>query len=434
MGQDRNVCDIERVPHIDTSGDGVVRLGDISNKVGFKIILDINKYNTLKDYNYKHSDIMGSGPFLETLHDIIYDNEAYIYQSIFRKHFDNSLALDHSARYSSPLENIDSYTDSMAKEQKPYQYIVISGKADDISIIEPGNHTDVQQEDDRPSNQYSSNVSVFDFGDNKYIFSDIKPLDLLVVSSSLQPVSVTVGYSVPAQVSGSSGQSGYSYEHLSVTHQAEPVIVGDQTSISISTHIQDIHSIVSSSDYSSTTLMTTASSSTPTISLNHTDGPLQSDIVSLEFTTIEQVQGGVQSMIYEQSYQDGGQTVEEVHQNILTALSTLKINIQNSSVKEPYKSRYYKKALALERKYLSEDLISFAGGSSTMSVYDLYELMQAEGVTGRFLRYLDTNFKSLVAILEELSKEKRRLYLGSLSRYDIAFLYREFYKVIRAMI
>jgi hypothetical protein len=425
-------CYLKREPLMDRRGDGTVLVGNMSKKVGYKMLLDLGKYNSIKGYNYNHTDIMSSSIIYEIFHDIMRQNSPGFYESIFLKHYDESLAIDYALYHNKEKEEITLVDQNSIDDKKGIQYISIKGDENEMSgdgdlgirLGESASHT-----------ISNANIEYLKFGDEQYFFSDIKPVTLIATSSQLKTVDVKVGYMQSSGNIGTGGGGGSSSvlgETKNITYTFSNVLVSPETQLSVSTN----PSVASSVNNNGSTTLEVLQNIAPTINLDF-DGDGNVDTVkgpsnvvienagSSNSTGTTTSSNATSSTQIEYTLSDSGNMSPDMYrQNIRQSFARMKSQISQSNVREPYKSRYYRKVLALERKYNAQPF-DFPVDSTDGDQSGLSNITSTNS-----FKYLQQNVASLVSVMNELSKEKRRFYVGGLRRPEASFLYKEFYLMV----
>lgn len=417
-------CYLKREPLMDRRGDGTVLVGNLSKKAGYKMLLDLGKYNEIKGYNYNHVDMISSGVIYEIFSDIMRQNSPGFYESAFLKHYDESLAIDYALYHKKEKENIPLVDQDDLEYKKGLQYISVKGDEGEVGI---------RLGDGVSQTINNANIEYLKFGDEQYIFSDIRPITLIATSSQLKTVDVKIGY---IQYSGG-GSSSVLGEPENITYTFSNVLISPETQVSVSTN----PNVTLNAPNTGSTTLEVLQNTAPTISLDF-DGDGSADSVKgPSHVVVENSSGSTSTVTATSSNATSSTQIEYTlsgsanissdvyRQNIRQSFARMKSQISQSNIREPYKSRYYRKVLALERKYNAQPFdfpVDTAGGNNESDVLSI--------TSKSSFKYLQQNVTSLVNMMNELSKEKRRFYIGGMRPGEVGFLYREFYLMINTFL
>ncbi len=387
-------CAFSRKPLIDTGGDGVVRVGNINWKTGRKYVFDMSAYNAFIGKNFSHANMVSATPVLAGIDHILKEESAALTPKFLARHdegSDQAQLLDNAK----PLQWITVTGDMYMSNGKEYEIGAHGGTIETgnaFSQIKIGDSFSVQN--NIPNSEYIT------IGDASYFISEIKPISINVSSNALQPVEVKVSYSIPSSsaqpVSPTPASETWTYSYPSVA-----VAQGSFLSIVTSISSSSIQSV-------------SPTSSVPFLGIDEEGDGISDETLRPDAVEVRASDGSTAVFVIEQD--------SEENISFELALNRLKMRLAASTVSEPYKSRYYRKAEALERKR-ADDLRLASTSNST-----------PEALSAKSFTYLQRNVASLTAIFSDLSSEKKGIYRGGMKAQDAVFLYREFLRVAEAYV
>jgi len=412
----KDYCGFDHVPIFSNDGDGTVLEGDMSKRLGLKIIFNEGLYNVINQTNYQHADIVSAPPVIDALRSIITNQPP--------------------SRIGSDYATVDlADSDASGTNREDDQAFDISSRDGSLLTIEDkdGRITGLSSFSEATTSlslmaidSEIPNSIYYEIGDTRHVVLDELPYNIKVKSTKTGKITVKVAKKNVN--STATDTTSFSFDDV-------PVVSG--TTITVTVHSGSGAIISGSSGDGSQAAPISASSTYTAIGTIDYDNdgvadriisdPISGGYLVLGTSTVS-IDGGLvdgtggatgTSTATSGDSSDASSTASSgatptfsgadlrQYPSPLDALALIRMHVASSTVANAFKQRYLLKIGASERRFVKNGL-------------DLS------------LPYVQLTVASLTAIVADLARVQARYYKGGMMYREAAFLYSEFTDLLGA--